>query len=664
MYSKIDFARTPEIDRPVLSLQFLRLAYRNNIANILVNVAAASGIMILFNATMHESLWLWYASVLLLSAGRIVTTLVFLKRQRNEHVPAPRPIWTALYAAGLLIAGLLWASLSLFQLPTWPPVQTYMVLVIISALAGGATGILAPMKTIGRIYIGLLIIPPSSALILSPAYPDTLGALGLLFLIVMLFTHRNNHQVLLRSMALQQQNTALVTTLKNENREIEGFNAKLEARVQERTAALEKMSRTDGLTGLANRSGLAVRFEAAGLHTANHCFDVVCLTLTSLSQIGDTLGDAYADAMLIALTGRLRERLPKEVIAARWTSEDFIFIVPVAGAGHQASYPITTIIREIMGEAINARGRDIYLTHAIGRATSTGDDGGISDAIRAAMLAAHSARSNGDDSVLDFTPQMKAEQERRLSIAQELKQALQRNEFELFFQPIVSAATGEVECQEVLLRWTNARLGAITPDEFIPRAEETGDIIAIGEWVLATACEMVASHAFFAPRITVNVSIKQFLSPGFPSRVLKCLDVSGMPVHRLVLEVTETCFDERTETMLNPVLSQLRAAGIEIHIDDFGTGYSSLSRISELQVDAIKIDKCFVQSDDARSLSIVEATLAIAKSHGLKTVAEGVEDKPTWDRLKTLGVDCLQGYHFGKPMPWPGPDASMKAYTI
>jgi EAL domain-containing protein (putative c-di-GMP-specific phosphodiesterase class I) len=231
---------------------------------------------------------------------------------------------------------------------------------------------------------------------------------------------------------------------------------------------------------------------------------------------------------------------------------------------------------------------------------------------------------------------------------------------QLAFQPIVSAENGHaVQAFEALLRWQCPGFGAVSPVEFIALAEESERILVLGRWVLQQACEQAVRwqlEAEPAPKVAVNTSIHQLVDPAFSELVRATLRQTGLVAERLVIEVTESVFDENNSQQALSSLLALHHLGVEIHIDDFGTGYSSLSRLREFPLNAIKIDKSFVLHQDERSLAVIEGAVLIAHRFGLRVIAEGIETAEQATRLAGLGVDEFQGYHFGRPAPQAAED--------
>jgi predicted signal transduction protein with EAL and GGDEF domain len=270
--------------------------------------------------------------------------------------------------------------------------------------------------------------------------------------------------------------------------------------------------------------------------------------------------------------------------------------------------------------------------------------------IRAADVAMYDGKKEGGGRVKLFDPALAEEVAERHMLEQALRDAIDNGDLSLVFQPIVSAQTGRCQALEALLRWAHPVLGPISPAVFIPVAEQSGQIGNIGRWVLAEACRAAATWPGDAPPVTVNVSVEQVLSGTLLADVHAALDASGLPVHRLQLEITESLFVTDQERV-TAVIAALRSAGVRILMDDFGSGYSSLACLSSLPLDIIKIDKSFAQTANQNGSAFIQAILLIARSLRLRVVAEGIETEAQREALRGMGVEMLQGYLFARPMP-------------
>ncbi|WP_246102773.1 putative bifunctional diguanylate cyclase/phosphodiesterase [Rhizobium straminoryzae] len=640
----------------------LRLAFRNNLANISVNLAAAIGLFLIVMPSADKGFGFsasWLSAILVLSALRYVHSLWVMRRLREEPLlfGDPQQFYLAGYAAGLLTAVALWGAMTGVAISSNVDEIRYAVLVIISALAAGATGILAPQLVIGRIYIAAMLLQGSAALTFSTAPNYLLAILGAIFAVVMLIAHRNNHQVLRQSFELQYRNNELVARLETERNLLEDLNATLETRVRERTVELKQLAEQDPLTGVLNRNGL-MRWcdDAETMATSDVDPDLVAIfiDLDRFKQINDGLGHTIGDKVLVEIARRLQVSLGDNGALGRWGGDEFVAIA-TAPPGHPLDWAseLASRMRYAVEEPIHVAGRQLQIGFSAGVAVTAKGRISISDAIHYADLAAGDAKRKGRGLTQVYKEKLLAEQERNFAICQALKTAIAQNELSVLFQPVVAAESHAVVSYEALLRWNSRDYGPISPDEFIPIAEDTGEIVPLGNFVLDAALgQLVRSGYHDNPlKMAVNVSLRQLIAPGFLEAVRSSLARHDVRPGDLVLEVTESIFDTRQQPIISFVLHQLDSYGVEIHIDDFGTGYSSLSRLHELPIHALKIDRSFVHALDTHGKAIIEGTALIARKLGIHIIAEGVETPLQARQLEELGIEYLQGYLFGRPSP-------------
>jgi EAL domain-containing protein (putative c-di-GMP-specific phosphodiesterase class I) len=276
--------------------------------------------------------------------------------------------------------------------------------------------------------------------------------------------------------------------------------------------------------------------------------------------------------------------------------------------------------------------------------------------MRDADTAMYQAKRAGKARHEIFNENMHTAMKETLKLETELRRAIEKQELEVYYQPIYSLISGEVEGFEALARWNHKDFGIITPDKFITLAEEIGIIDALGEQILEKACRQIISlkEDFFdgaLPVLSVNLSCKQFAQPKLVEKIERILEETNFPAHRLKLEITESVFFEYKDTAIL-MLKQLREIGVEINIDDFGTGYSNLSYLTQLPISTLKIDRSFISpmTTEGNNVEIIQTILALARSLGLKVIAEGVETEDQLDQLKKLNCEGAQGYYFAKPM--------------
>lgn len=408
----------------------------------------------------------------------------------------------------------------------------------------------------------------------------------------------------------------------------------------------------DGLTGLANRTALLQKIDeaAARWRTRAEPFGVLLLDLDRFKQVNDSLGHPAGDRLLTEVAGRLKALLRETDVLARIGGDEFAIIQAGDPDPREAAASLASRIIAAIASPFAIDGGEIAIGTSIGIALAEHKGNG-DELLKMADLALYRAKGAGRNGYCFFDPEMSAVASARQEIESDLRRAIQQNELELHYQPILEARTGKISGAEALIRWRHPNKGLIFPDSFIPLAEETGLITQIGEWVLRTACAEAAKW----PRgikVAVNLSMMQFKRPNLADSVMAALTDSGLSPDRLELEVTETALIESAADCL-PTLHQFKTLGITIVLDDFGTGYSSLSQLAMFPFDRIKIDKSFTQNLTKRSecAAIISATLTLAESLGIATTAEGVETADQHRLLRLAGVTSLQGYLFQRPVP-------------
>ncbi|MDA9400015.1 bifunctional diguanylate cyclase/phosphodiesterase [Bradyrhizobium sp. CCBAU 45389] len=418
-------------------------------------------------------------------------------------------------------------------------------------------------------------------------------------------------------------------------------------------AKITHMAQHDALTDLPNRVLLRERMEHAIAVTRNGGLDlaVLMLDLDRFKEVNDTLGHPAGDALLRAVSARLRECVTETALIARLGGDEFAVIDYVTNPAVEAA-ALAENIRKALCQPFDLGDHRVTVGTSIGIAIAP-RDGNDSDVIlKSADLALYSAKSGGRGAFRFFEPELDELMHARRNLERDMRDALAGRQFELHYQPFLSAASGETCGFEALLRWHHPQRGLVLPGEFIPLAEETGLIVPLGEWVLRTACAEAATWPAHA-RIAINLSPAQFRSKELVPVIVGALASSGLAPHRLELEVTETVIMHDSEAVF-AVLAQLRELGVRIALDDFGTGYSSLSFLQRFPFDKVKIDRSFVaelSSPRADARHLARAVVRFAVSLGKTTTAEGVETKEQLDILREEGCVETQGYYFSRPMP-------------
>jgi diguanylate cyclase (GGDEF)-like protein len=428
----------------------------------------------------------------------------------------------------------------------------------------------------------------------------------------------------------------------------------LEREVETRTKELAWLAAHDPITLLANRTRLREVLDQR-LQSGEGGL-LLFVSVEGVGGINDALGHAMGEAVLRAVGRRLRAALPEDGMAASWGGSDFLLMEPACPAGEEggcASDMAAKVLRAFE-EPLCVEGNDFVLDARIGSCLFP-DDGTSSEALiqRAGLAVLHASQRKRPHRA--FSSDLEESAARRHVMERELRGAVDRQEFQVFYQPKVSLRDGRPVGMEALLRWTHPDLGTVSPGHFIPLAEETGAVVQIGEWVMTQACADAArfradGHGDLV--VAVNVSGRQFEAVNLPEMVRHALDAAGLPPSALEVEITETAL-MRDMNRAREVLAALRDLGVAIAIDDFGTGYSSLSYLRHLPINTLKVDQSFVRDIDADAddRAIVRTILAMAETLGLTAVAEGVETTEHLDFLRRFGCPLGQGYLFARPMP-------------
>lgn len=419
---------------------------------------------------------------------------------------------------------------------------------------------------------------------------------------------------------------------------------------------IRKQAYFDSLTSIPNRflsldrlSQMIKEMDRNGEKGA-----VVFLDVDDFKKVNDSLGHDAGDKVLIEAANRLSSTVRESDTVGRLGGDEFIVLLGSLTECFDAVDVVEKLL-DVFREPFNIDGRELILTTSIGVAVFPDNGENATDLLRNADAAMYQSKELGRNTYSFFTKQMNAMILRRLEIEEQLIGALERNEFEVYYQPKINLNDRRIVGVEALLRWHNPVMGQVAPDEFIPIAEHTGLIVPIGKYVLAHALDFLREWGQTQRQeytVAVNLSPRQFRDQGFVDFVKESLRASGVAPDRLEFEITEgvlmigqSCVDE--------VLSTLHTLGVKLSMDDFGTGYSSLSYLRQYDFDLLKIDRSFVSgiTTNREDRDLVTATIAMAHSLNLHVVAEGVETAEQLTLLQELGCDIAQGYHFSKPIP-------------
>lgn len=418
---------------------------------------------------------------------------------------------------------------------------------------------------------------------------------------------------------------------------------------------LEYLATHDALTGLANRSLLRDSLGSA-IALAQRSRRYVAVLLHDLDRfkvINDSLGHEAGDALLRAVAERLVASVRASDTVARLGGDEFVILMPDVAHAEDAAVVARKILAAL-SHPFTIGHQHVYTSASIGISLYP-QDGDQDHLLKNADLAMYRAKQRGRNSFAFYSLEMTSHSQQRFAMELELRHAIERDELALAYQPKLCLHSGRVVGVEALLRWRHPEHGNISPAEFIPLAEETGLILAIGEWALLTACTQnrVWHDEGLPPlRIAVNISARQFHNHDLVGQVKSVLDATGLPSTWLELELTEsTIMQDIDRTRV--LLSELKQMGVKLALDDFGTGYSSLNYLRLFPFDSLKLDRAFIQDAVAggNSGAIIRSVIALGHDLGLEIVAEGVETSDQFAFLQTHGCDVMQGYYFSRPLP-------------
>lgn len=412
----------------------------------------------------------------------------------------------------------------------------------------------------------------------------------------------------------------------------------------------------DALTNLPNRTLFGDRLSHAlrKITRTEGKLSVFYLDLDGFKTINDSLGHIVGDKLLVQVAKRLSDVLRDDDTVGRMGGDEFTILLEDV-LGHAHVVRLAERVIEVFRTPFVLDGQELYITTSIGVAVYPGDGQTEELLLRNADIAMYKAKDQGRNNYHFFTSSLERLAKHRLSLETQLRHAVKGEEFQLYYQPVLSLDQEALSGFEALLRWETTEHGFIGPDTFIPIAESTGMILPLGEWVLNTACKQARvwiDKGFEDIKVAINLSAKQFQQANLYDVIVQAIKDAGVGYHNITLEITESMVMQNVHGSID-ILSSLRALGITISMDDFGTGYSSLNYLKTLPIDVLKIDRTFVmdvtESKDDRA--IASSIITLGHNLDMRIVAEGVETDAQKRFLLEQGCDMVQGYYFGKPMP-------------
>jgi diguanylate cyclase (GGDEF)-like protein/PAS domain S-box-containing protein len=418
-------------------------------------------------------------------------------------------------------------------------------------------------------------------------------------------------------------------------------------------AEIIHLARHDVLTGLANRAEFNAKLEEASkrLKRNGGAVTVMMLDLDKFKAVNDTLGHPAGDQLLVEVARRLKSSVRETDVLARLGGDEFAIIQEGGPNQHEGAIALALRIINAIAQPFDLNGHTARVGTSIGIVLAPEHDVEPEELLKKADLALYNVKANGRNDFRVFQSEMLEVAHTQESAESELRDAIARDEFELHYQPVVDIKTRQLCGVEALVRWRHPTKGLIGPDQFIPLAESTGLIVPLGEWILHQACADAASWPAHV-KVAINVSAVQFKKGNLFDVILCTLVETGLAPERLELEITETALLENQDAHL-AAIRQLKNLGISLALDDFGTGYSALNYLTNFPFDKIKIDQSFTQGalNRRECAAVVSSVLALAQGLGIATTAEGVETQAQFEYMREAGVDLVQGYLYGRPVP-------------
>lgn len=620
-------------------------------------IASGALLVVFLDHPARPLLYCWWALSLGVLVARGVNYLRWRARRDTDFDGAAA---IRSFGAGSLASAMVWAAFPVMFFSEATAVQRMAMAFVFAAMAGGGALILAPTRKISLIYLCFLLVPQIVLFGFAGTRLDiTVAILSVGMLLMLAHSAVAARQTTTTALKLSRENRRLAEESMARQDALQRLNLTLEDRVRERTTQLERevdaresyaaqlqeLALRDPLTGLLNRRALAEEMPAmlARASRSGAGVQILFIDLDRFKDVNDVQGHYVGDQVLLELARRLRRTLPESALVARWGGDEFLVAVPGGVSLNHAG-----AIRNAIMEPVTVREQEVRLDASIGISLFPSQGDNVEVLVRQADVAMYQVKLKGRSGALVYHPEMGEALRRRHELGQALREALANDRMNIAYQPVVPESSGHTLKMEALLRWSHPQRGMISPAEFVPVAEDAGLIGKLGHWCLAQACRE-AMRWEGGTIVAVNVSALQAMSGELLINVADALAASGLPPHRLELELTESVFAHDFAAIAR-VFGALREMGVRIAIDDFGTGYSSLSYLYRLPIDGIKIDRSFVRDVEHSGEQLLRAILGMARGLGFTVVAEGVETATQRQMLRRMVVDYIQGSCHSVPL--------------
>ncbi len=640
---------SPPVEQSTVTRELLLQAFRNVKPMLFVNMAAAICATIVL--ARHNPLfsYSWVAVMTAIAVLRGIGLSAFRRKIEITEFSSPdypdiRKNAELIYGTGLLTTAFWWNGFLFASLRTTDE-PAFVATVIISALAGGAMGVTAPLKREGRIYISALLLPAAVILATAPEPHILLAFLTLIFWFVMIYGHTNNFNTLKNAFQLQLENQTLVGNLQS-------LNASLEKKVLERTEELQRAALRDPLTDLPNRRGFheMLHLQISRIKDTEHKVAVGVIDLDGFKPVNDAFGHATGDELLIQVSQRLEDCLCEEHYIARLGGDEFGFIIPRPQTLQQLEDIGHRICQEL-ARPFKLVGVVAEIGASVGMATYPDDTRDSEELCEKADYALYHAKQSNKGTAIVFDRNHEAEIRDLARMEQVLKQANFEDELYVVYQPVKNAVTCRTYGFEALARWKSPVIGDVPPGLFIRAAERSGQILQLTRHLLKSTLR--GAHSIPEDmRISINLSARDIASMDAVDEIVQIVKESGVNANRVIFEITETAlvcdFDQA-----KAALHELHRLGALIALDDFGTGHSSLSHLRLLPIDILKIDSSFISDimTNPTSEDIVRTLLRLCDNMRIGCVVEGIETHDQYKKVLGLGGRVVQGYYFARPMP-------------